>query len=214
MVESIGFEKFLFQVDTKYLQQLLHQNGIVVEVEMPKCEFDAILGQTRDNEYFILKISFKDFEKALLDIDKDLLEKEIPADYHLREMNNNELPEILEKPDKWSRFDGAAAKILLTEKGMDITNSKVKLLMDERDDQLKATKTIAIQSFVLLCLISIFGWFFPIIGGLMIYELKQKTTDGSDTYIFSTEGRIKGIVIVVIGVASTNWWFWYINKRN
>ena len=45
MGEMIGFEKFLLQEDAEYPQQLLHQNIIKVELETPKTQFDAIVGQ-------------------------------------------------------------------------------------------------------------------------------------------------------------------------
>jgi len=203
----IGFEKFLFQEDADYLHQLLHQNGIESALELPVTEFDAIVGHNRDNEYFIIKIAFKDFVLALQAIENDLKGKGIPTDYHLREMDTNELMEILEHPDQWSRFDGAAAKILLENKGIMLTDKKIKIMAAVRQDQLTRQRTISHSSYFILVLISIFGWIFPIVGGLMIYCLKQTNTDGKKRPFFSEGARIQGLVLAFIGVLSTIGWY-------
>ena len=77
----IGFEKFLLQEDAEYSQQLLHQNKIKVELETPKTQFDAIVGHSRDNDFFIAKIAVQCFDAAVQAIEKDLQKKGIPADY-------------------------------------------------------------------------------------------------------------------------------------
>ena len=64
MGEMIVFEKFLLQEDAEYPQQLLHQNIIKVELETPKTQFDAIVGQSRDNDFFIAKIAAQCFDAA------------------------------------------------------------------------------------------------------------------------------------------------------
>ncbi len=212
MDEKIGFEKFLFNEDANYLQQLLHQNGISTEMELPKTQFDAIVGHNRANEYFILKIAQQQFDAALQIIENDLKEKGIPADYHLHQMDVGELMEILEHPDQWSRFDVAAAKILLAEKGIGITNQKTKVLTTAREDYLKSQRTIENPNFVLLMIISAFSFFFAIIGGLMIYRLKQTNMNGEKDYVFSKEGRNRGLAIAIIGVLSTVGWYYFIKR--
>jgi len=213
MEDLIGFEKCLFKEDADYLQQLLHQNNIAVKVEEPKSDFDAIVGHSRDNEYYILSISFHNFDAAIKAIENDLKEKGIPPDYHLREMETSELMEILEHPDQWSRFDCAAASILLKEKGVEITDKKIKVMAAAREDFLRSQRTISNPNFLLLILLSLFGAIIAIVYGTMLYNLSQTGTDGKKEYIFSEEGRNRGLVIAIIGVLSTIAWFYYFRYR-
>ncbi|MES2776790.1 MAG: hypothetical protein V4722_21605 [Bacteroidota bacterium] len=211
MTEFVGFEKFLFQEDADYLQQLLHQNGIEVELETPKSHFDAIVGHSRDNEYFIIKIPLQKFDTALRAIEKDLEEKGIPADYPLREMSRQELMDILAYPDKWSRFDSIGAKILLAEKGVEVSDTELKKMELEREQKITTERTISNPAYFLLIIISFLGWFFPIIGGLMIYCLKQTDREGKKVPFFSEQARTQGLILAGIGVLSTAGWYWLLS---
>jgi hypothetical protein len=61
-------------------------------------------------------------------------------------MNAVELIEILEDPDQWSRFDVAAAKILLQEKGINISGKKIKIMTAAKENELKSQRTLSNSS--------------------------------------------------------------------
>ncbi len=80
-------------------------------------QIELTLGEPVENEW-ALRISSGDFEKA-----NELLQKEaekvteIPEEHYIHQFDNNELKDMIQKPDEWSRQDVHLARLLLKKRG-------------------------------------------------------------------------------------------------
>lgn len=119
----------------------------------------------------------------------------VPEDYYLLTFTNDELLEIVAKPDEWGAFDYQLAQKLLKERGVDITKEKTDRLKADRYKELAKPEGEPAKNIVGYYIISIL--FFPvglIIGWVWGYSKKQ-LPDGYKVYTYNNSVRNHGRTI-------------------
>ena len=162
---------------------------------------DNIIG-TSSAAGVIIKLRSKDFEKAhgvLSDYYKtqrDLVDK----DYYLFGFTDEELYEILEKPDEWGYLDYQLASKILNDRGRGVDSSTLQKLKSERIKELakpgKASSSLIILGYCFF----IFAGIPSILIGRHIMRDKKTLPDGRVVSSFTEEDKKHGNRMTMLGI--------------
>lgn len=205
----------------------LEKNGISFKVEkVPRFLDSTIIGTSSDAD-FVIKLKSDDFIRAhqcLEDYYRSQIEN-IDKDYYLFSFTNDELFEIISKPDEWGYLDYQLAQKILFDRGEKIDNSVLQKLKSERKDELAKPEQpgfflyFVAYLFLLTGLLSFispvfiysdFTYLFTLISffiGKNINTSKKTLPDGQSVFYFPPKDRQHGktlmslaLVIFVCGI--------------
>ena len=199
-MEFVTYKKYYEQERVDTLTQLLKESNIEFRVEEERESLDSLYGDKHFTKQFFVKIKTEDFTKAD-SILRDLSLKEVATvdkDHYLFGFSDEELFEIVSKPDEWNEFDYELAKKILNDHGKAISEDALQLLNE-------LTKPIERQRNTVYA-----GYFFalimPIIGAFIGWHLwgaKKALPNGQRTYGFTKEDRTHGKIIFFLGITLT-----------
>src|SRR4029078_2182719 len=134
MNDYVSFQSFPSEEEASSLAEIFAKNDIDCTIVRTKPIIDrVIIGEDAEDKIY-LKIKNSDFKKA-----NEILQKQIEAnldkigdDYYLYSFSNNELLEIINKSDEWSKQDFFVAKKNLTERGLSISEKDISKIQSER----------------------------------------------------------------------------------
>ena len=126
------------------------------------------------------------------------------SSHYLHEFNEEELYEILRKPDEWSNYDHAYSQKLLKSRGHEIDLEKIKSFTEKRYEELsKPEKSSQLQIVA--------GYIFACIGGLLgimigwyIWKSTKTLSDGKKTFVYEQEDRQHAKTIAILGTTMTS----------
>jgi hypothetical protein len=201
MSEFISYRHFRTIEDSEELTNILDKNSIEYVIEEESASVDITFTGNLETEFHV-KLHPEDFDKVNEILEKQAAETvdQIDTSHYLYQFSNEELFEILEKPDEWSEIDHLLAHKILKSRGAQITNEEVEGLKLLRNDEL-AQPEKASPFFVIL------GYAFAVAGGLIgifigyyIYSTHKILTDGERLPMFDESSRVKGKIIMMVGV--------------
>ena len=204
MNEFVLFQSFFTEDEAAYTIQQFRENGIDYRLDRSKELLDkAFIGENLEKKFF-LKIKSSDFSKANQLLDTHILQNitALENDYYLFSFTNEELIEILSKPDEWSRQDFLIARKILEERGQHIKEELITELKSNRINELsreesEPTLTI-VAGYILALLVGIVGLFF----GLAFLTAKKNIPNGKKVFTYSRNTRKHGRNIVIISAVS------------
>jgi hypothetical protein len=158
-----------------------------------------------------LKLQAQDFGQAHQALEEYYEQhfNDIDPDYYLLSFTNQELRDILAKPDEWGHFDYALAKQLLAERGQTITADEAKELKQQRIRELSRPERTHKGWIVLGYISAIFGGFFGLIIGYVLAYTKKTLPDGRTVPVYPHRARHHGKRIFFIAIAGTLFWVIY-----
>jgi hypothetical protein len=178
----------------------LKQNNIKFIFERSKPLLDASFVDTSIEPGIHIKLQPGDFEKghkALEDYYKTQLEN-IDNDYYLFSFSNEELKEIVSKPDEWGRFDYQLAQKFLKERGQEIDDVTVIKLNQDRIKELaepeKASRLLLFFGYCFIPFGIIIGFF---IGRHLFYD-KRTLPNGQTVFTYRKSDRKHGDRIMIL----------------
>ena len=205
MDEFVMFKRFIDAEQAKKLAEELTKKGI-------ECQLidDSLSKEITFSNNSELLIKQSDFEKAnkilderadeLLDERADELLVNINKEHYLFEFTNDELYDILTKPDAWNSLDYKLAQQILKDRGQEIDEDLVNSLKQERIAELskpnKGQALWIIVGYIFSFTISIIG----IIIGWYLWKMKKTLPNGKKIYVYSENDRIHGKWIFYIGI--------------
>jgi len=204
MNEFVLFQSFFTEDEAASVIEPLKENGIDYQLERSKELLDrAFIGDNLEKKVF-LKIKSSDFSKANEILNARILQNitALEKDYYLFSFTNEELNEILRRPDEWSRQDFLIARKILGERGQYINEEMIKELRSKRINELsreesEPTLTI-IAGYILALFLSLVGLFF----GLAFLTAKKNIPNGKKVFTYSRNTRKHGRNIVILSAAS------------
>jgi len=204
MNEFVLFQSFFTEDEAASVIEPLKENGIAYQLVRSKEILDrTFIGDNLEKKFF-LKIRSSDFLNANEILDARILQNitALEKDYYLFSFTNDELIEILRKPDEWSRQDFLIARKILDERGQHINEEVIKDLKSKRINELsreesEPTLTI-IAGYILALLFSIVGLFF----GLTFLTAKKNIPNGKKVFTYSRSTRRHGRNIVILSAVS------------
>lgn len=183
---------------------VLKEIGIEAEVVHNNQPLEGVLfsGDVLISNSVQLKIHQKDFAKAnaFLDKEADQLTTEIEDSHYLHSFSDEELYEILMKPDEWSNIDYKIAHKLLTQRGKQFDPELLNTLRKQRIDDLarpeESQKSWILMGYIMV----IFGGLIGIFIGWHIMTYKKSLPNGQKIYAYTQNDRKHGKAIFIIGL--------------
>lgn len=185
------------------VQAILKEYGIDSEIGDNAPPVDITFSGSTVMNQTEIRIRPSDFEKAydILEDRAENLIQNIEADYYLFSFTDEELYEILLKPDEWSEFDYVLAQKVLIKRGRAVNDDLTSAMRKERLKQLSEPESN--QSAWILA-----GYFFALTGGLLgiligffLWTSKKTLPNGQKVYMYSKKDRSNGLIIFLIGLA-------------
>ena len=230
MQELITFQTGATIEDITEVADKLRGIGIKTEILKSKGRLDTVFIGTEYTDKYELKIPADDFTRAnkLLYNTEQITAADLDTHHPLYGMSNDELKDILGKPDEWGPENYNFALALLKSRGVQITDNLLSELHDERINVLSEKKSMnffplligyatAILPFIMIVLKNkeIMGakytWYFPgflgLLIGLVILQSKTTLPDGRRIPTFNNRTLKHAIVIVGLNILA---WIVYI----
>lgn len=200
--EYLRFKLFQDKPTAVDFAEVLKQKGIEYQVEEDALMFDPSFAHDPLARDYVIAIKQSDFKAASLAYDEYFAKQlhDVPEDYYLLQFSDDELLEILAKPDEWGSFDYQLAQDLLRQRGVTITKEKTDRLKADRYYELAKPEGEAVKNILGYYVISIL--FFPIgwiIGWVWGYSKKQ-LPDGYKVYAYNEKVRSHGRTIFLISM--------------
>lgn len=191
------FKRFIDAAQAKELAEELGNKGI--ECQLIDNSMSAEITFSNNIE---LLIRLSDFEKAnrILDEKAEILLVDINKEHYLFDFTNDELYDILSKPDAWNPLDYKLAQQILNDRGQDINEDLLKTLKQARLAELskpaKGQTFRIIVGYIFSFAISIIG----LIIGWYLWKSKKTLPGGEKIYVYSENDRSHGLLIFLIGI--------------
>ncbi len=205
--QYLTFQKFNDQGLATELADLLKENNIDFILD-DSSGFDPAFSNSEVNKEFRVKLKKENFEKAntlLLNISMKQLDN-VEKDYYLFDFSNEELIEIVTKPDEWGQFDYLLAQRLLKERGNEIKPELADTLRKQRLQEL-AKPEESQKSWIFA------GYAFALLGGLIgifigwhLMTHKKTLPNGDRVYGHSASDRKHGNRIFLLGIIFFLFW--------
>ena len=210
MPQFVKYRSIDDKVFATELYKELSENGIEVEWESAEGFFDPSFVTNEVLFTYYIKLRPEDFSKADQILEK-LMSSQTNApleDYYLYTFSNEELLDVLKKPDEWNEYDRFWAKKILFKKGIEIKEEELLSMKDLRVQELKKPwKTgrlwilMVIIFIILACrYLHIFSAFGLIFLGLYLAYSKRTILTGERIWAFDKTDRMLGKMILVIGI--------------
>jgi hypothetical protein len=182
------------------LTQHLKEFDIPFIIEDTDKFFDPTFARDPMQRDIFIKLHPQDFVKAQQRLDeyyKGLI-KNINSDYYLFGFTNDELIDILAKPDEWGDFDRQLSEQILKNRGVAIAAEQLAALKNKRHDELSKPASSGNNWVVVGSLMLCLGGFVAMFVGWHLYKSKKTLPDGSSIYIFNEADRQKGKLIFIL----------------
>jgi hypothetical protein len=201
------FQKFNDIGLANEIAERLKQSNIDCEIENYRIFEPSFANNTVEPDICLL-LRPEDFVKAhqaLDDYYKTQLDG-VEKDYYLFDFTDQELLEILIKPDEWGHFDYQLAKKILGERGKEMTAEVLDLLKQQRKVDLSRKETAHKYLIWFGYFIALLGGFFGVIIGLTLTYYKKTLPDGETIYAYGESERNHGMRILIISAISLVFW--------
>jgi hypothetical protein len=199
-----AFRTFNSIEEAEPVMDILTNAGIACKPVNPTDTLASSMAMQRNAFEVQILINIEDFDKAeqalLAEAKKNALI--IDKDHYLSSFTDDELMEILEKPDEWSEADYIAAQALLKSHGKSITEEDIKRMNAARLEELR--KPVAAENIWIAL-----GYLFAVVGGLgglimgyLFMTTKKLLPNGERVYAYDEYTRKSGRNIFIFGVAA------------
>ncbi len=196
------FRKFPTLEQAKELTTLFQQHEIesILDDNVPPVDV-TFAGNTLQNEIEV-RIKQSDFERAekILEKNAEALIDNLDKDYYLFEFTNEELYEILLKPDEWNKFDYTLSQKILKDRGKSVDKELLNSLKNERLKELAKPEGNQKPWILTGYFFSILGGFLGLVIGYFLWTSKKTLPNGEKVYAYAEKDRKQGKYIFYIGL--------------
>jgi hypothetical protein len=196
------FKKFSDPDQAKQLVQLFEGHGIVCEIVDNSPAIDITFSANHLQNEVQLKIKQSDFDKAnlILEMDADKSLNNVDPAHYLFDFTNEELYDILLKPDEWNPFDYKLAQKILKERGQTISSDLLASLRKQRIDDLAKPERGQKPGIIIGYFLAIVGGVFGMFIGYHLWTFQKTLPNGEKVFAYSYEDRKHGRNIFITGI--------------
>lgn len=208
MNSLIKYRTFRTLDEARAVARLLKENSIESKIEKHEAPLgDFILGSRIDNK-IELQVAPHNFRKAdeLLLAQAESSVAFLEEDYYLFSFSDQELVEIINKPDEWSEQDFVLAKQLLKGRGVDFSSEEIATIKKKRveeiavDQKSGTTWLIAGVGVLVVYVIGLhpFLGVLSILSNLVLWQAKKILPDGRKVHLYDAKtSRVARILFFV-----------------
>jgi len=204
--DFLTFQQFDDAALAEDLTDLLTTNNIPCEVEEAPITVNPLTAiNTEVKTSYSIKISPDDFNRVsqLLKERESQFVDDVDKDYYLFTFTDDELMEILEKPDEWSSFDYVLAKKILEERGIAVDQQRLTELKNERIEELSIPEKSQSSWIIIGYICAFLGGVLGIFIGWHLSSAKKTLPDGEQIYSYTLEDRKHGRIIFYLSLVGT-----------
>ena len=215
--ELITYKKFNDIALASELAETLDRHNIKYRVEEESTLFNPAFNTDETSKDYVVQINADDFTKVneiLKNEEAEGVEVAGP-DHYLYSFTNDELTDLVSKPDEWSEFDNLLAIKILKERGVNITDQTIKQLNNQRIEQLKQPQSSPTSGIIIGYLFALLGGALGAFIGWYLANSKKTLPNGEQVFSYAEADRAHGkrifylsivvlIVILVTRILSTN----------
>lgn len=199
----ISYRRFFNKEQAAEFTTILEKHSIQYEVVEDAPGFDDnMYGQKVLEKDIMVKVRQEDFASVNKLVEEKAKQEvsDAPKDHYLYTFSDEELFEIVSKPDEWNEFDYVLAQHILKDRGKEINESAIELLKAQRQAEL--TKPVSSQKTLIYA-----GYVFALLGGALglligwqLYSSKKTLANGNVIFAFTREDRKHGFLIFCLGI--------------
>jgi hypothetical protein len=152
-----------------------------------------------------LKLQAQDFDRAHLALEEYYRQHtgDVDPDYYLLSFTNQELRDIIARPDEWGHFDYTLAKQLLAQRGQAISPNEAEDLKQQRIRELSRPERTHMGWIILGYIFALFGGIFGLVIGYIFAYTKKTLPDGRTVPLYPHWARHHGKRIFFLAIAGT-----------
>lgn len=203
------FRTFSIKEEALRLQSLLSNRNIKAESGDNIPSADVTFVNSTIHHQYEVRIQPSDFERAENILLEDIDIQSIDKSHYLFQFTNEELYDILLKPDEWNALDYKLAQHILIQSGQKIDSTLLDNLKSQRLADLaqpEKNQTLWILSGYLF---AFGGGFLGLIIGSILRTAKKTLPNGERIYAYSKSDRKHGINILTIAIICTPIFFYF-----
>ena len=198
----LPYQSFASEFVAQPLLELLEQHNVPVETGWAKPDFDVSMANNATHTRFVLRLRHADFERARQaeDEQNEALIADAVPDHYLFSFSDDELFDILVKPDEWNSYDVSLARHILWQRGREVSPDTVRLLRRHRVAEMAKPEPIQKTWIVTGYLFAVVGGILGIAIGWHLHYHKKILSDGTQVRAFSARDRMHGFRILLSGI--------------
>ncbi|GAB5400626.1 MAG: hypothetical protein Aureis2KO_22110 [Aureisphaera sp.] len=184
------------------LANTLQQHNIETQIGDNSAPVDSNFGGSSLQYSIEVRIPKDDFEKA-----EEILKKEaenaietVDKDYYLFSFEDQELYDILLKPDEWNEFDYVLSQQILKKRGKPVDKELLDSLKKQRLEDLAKPEGNQKTWIYAGYLFAILGGFIGIVIGYLLWKSKKTLPNGEKVFSYSYQDRKHGQTILIISL--------------
>jgi len=183
------------------LLDLLARHEVPFETGFDKPAFDVNMTFNPADTRFVVRLQPANFETArhLEDQENEQVAANVAPDHYLLTFSDEELFDILTRPDEWSSYDVTLAGRLLRQRGRDVTPDTVRLLRQHRTAEMAKPEPSQKAWIVAGYLFALLGGFLGLVIGWHLRYHQKPLPDGRQVLAYSAQDRRHGLRILVLG---------------
>jgi len=202
MDESLVFKSFYSEEEAISLLEFLEEKGVHGSIVKYRSVVDKLYGGENYYREYHIKIKGEEFNKAneILDLQISQNLSQIGNDYYLFSFSDDELREIIEKPDEWNNQDIIVTKKILHDRGYTINETEI---AEKKSQRIKDLEKPDKEGFLFIFLgyfFALFFGFFGIFFGMLLMKLTKTLPDGRKVFVYEKKTRNHGKNILAIGL--------------
>ena len=196
------YQSFASEEVAQPLLRLLQAHGIATETGVDRLDFDVNFANNPTDTRFVVRLRAADIEKArqLEDLENDRLAANAAPDHYLFSFTDEELFDVLTKPDEWNSYDVTLAGRILRQRGRVVSADAIQLLRRHRTAEIAKPEPTRKAWIVAGYLSAILGGIIALLIGWHLYSHKKPLPDGSRVYAYAPSDRVHGFRILLLGI--------------
>jgi len=196
------YQSFASNEDAQQLIGILIDNNVEFKLEKNEPDINPIFVGTLTSFDVLVKIEESDFEKVneLFKKTESVRLEDVDPSHYMFNFTQEELMEVISKPDEWNNYDYQIAKLLLLKNGTSVTDVMETGIRKKRKEELNRFKEINVAWIIFGYISSFLGGVVGIAIGIYIWRTSKTLPDGTKHYTFSESNRAHGKAITIIGI--------------
>lgn len=201
MQEFVTAKKFNSEEPFQELVQILEKNSIPFQTETYGERIDSVTIAPIAPEYIIKVPSdkYSQVHEILNELAAGQM-SDIDRDHYLFDFSDQELYDILAKPDEWSAFDYHLAKKILQERGKQIDKTLLDSLRKARIEAIAEPEEERKGTIWIGYLSALLGGIIGIAIGWNLISSKKMLPTGGQVYTYQKSDRNHGLRILLLGI--------------
>ncbi len=196
----LTFMTFLDPAMATQMAERLTAAGLYCQVRDERHRFDVSFAFNQIEPAVTLELYGKDFRKAerILETFYEHRLESVDSDYYLFSFTNEELFEVLAKPDEWGPLDYTLAQKILADRDQVIDADLLSRMKAERTVVLSQPEPTDRAWIIIGYVLAVLGGILGLLTGFILSTQKKTLPDGSRVFVYNDPDRRSGRWIMAV----------------